>query len=427
MPRELRQNYKAEKLMSNKNLPFTFEEILTIAEQFGTPFHIYDEAAIRANARRLIKAFAWNSGFKQYFAVKATPNPTLMGILKEEGFGMDCSSLPELLLSEKIGVTGENIMFTSNDTPHEEFVKARELGAVINLDDITHIDFLEQSAGLPELVCCRYNPGQLKDGNAIIGNPEDAKYGFTRKQLSEGYRRLKEKGVRRFGLHTMVASNELNPQYFVETAEILFNTVVDLARELDITFEFVNIGGGIGIPYRPEESAVDLEEVAKGVERVYQQRLIGEGYPALKLFMECGRMVTGPYGYLVTRVRHIKETYKRFAGLDACMADLMRPALYGAYHHISVPGKRELPAEIRYDVTGSLCENNDKFAIDRMLPELEPGDLLVIHDAGAHGHAMGFQYNGKLRSAELLLKPDRSVEMIRRAESIEDYFATLKF
>ncbi len=424
---KLRQNYKAEKLMSNKNLPFTFEEILNIAEQFGTPFHIYDEAAIRANAHRLIKAFAWNSGFKQYFAVKATPNPTIMEILKEEGFGMDCSSLPELLLSEQIGVTDEHIMFTSNDTPVEEFVKARELGAVINIDDITHIDFLEQSAGLPELVCCRYNPGQLKDGNAIIGNPEDAKYGFTRKQLSEGYHRLKEKGVRRFGLHTMVASNELNPQYFVETAEILFNTVVELARELDITFEFVNIGGGIGIPYRPEESAVDLEQVAEGVERAYQQRLIGEGHPALKLFMECGRMVTGPYGYLVTRVRHIKETYKRFAGLDACMADLMRPALYGAYHHISVPGKTKLPAETRYDVTGSLCENNDKFAIDRMLPELEPGDLLVIHDAGAHGHAMGFQYNGKLRSAELLFKPDRSVEMIRRAESVEDYFATLNF
>ncbi|MFO7936980.1 MAG: diaminopimelate decarboxylase [Kiritimatiellia bacterium] len=413
--------------MSAKELPFTFEEISRIAEQYNTPFHIYDEAAIRANARRLLKAFSWNSGFKEYFAVKATPNPALMTILKEEGFGMDCSSLPELLLSERVGITGEDIMFTSNDTPADEFVKARELGAVINLDDITHIDFLDKSAGMPELVCFRYNPGSLKGGNAIIGNPEDAKYGFTREQLTEGYRLLKERGVKRFGLHTMVASNELNPQYFIETAEILFDVVKEISAELGITFEFVNIGGGIGIPYKPEEKPVDVEEVAAGVKKAYEDKITAGGHPDLKIYMECGRMITGPYGYLVSRVRHVKKTYKCYAGLDACMADLMRPALYGAYHHISVPGKTDAPCNTKYDVTGSLCENNDKFARDRMLPELEPGDLVVIHDTGAHGHAMGFQYNGKLRSAELLLQADRSVRLIRRAETVDDYFATLNF
>ncbi len=413
--------------MPVKKLPFTFDEISRIADEYKTPFYIYDEGTIRANARKLLKVFSWNPGFKEYFAVKACPNPRLMEILKEEGFGMDCSSLPELLLSERVGVTGENIMFTSNDTPADEFVKAKELGAVINLDDISHIDFFEQCAGLPELVCFRYNPGALKGGNAIIGAPEDAKYGFTREQLSEGYRMLKERGVKRFGLHTMVASNELNAQYFIETAEILFDVVVEIAAELDITFEFVNIGGGIGIPYKPEDEPVDLDMVSEGVQRAYQEKIIDKGHPEMKLYMECGRMVTGPYGYLVSRVRHVKETYKRYAGLDSCMANLMRPALYGAYHYISVPAKIDVPCDTMYDVTGSLCENNDKFAIDRMLPRLEPGDLVVIHDAGAHGHAMGFQYNGKLRSAELLLCEDRSVELIRRAETIDDYFATLNF
>jgi diaminopimelate decarboxylase len=411
--------------MPLKTLPLTYEELSRIAEQCETPFYLYDESAMRANARRIIRAFSWNPGFRQYFAVKAAPNPRLMQILAGEGFGMDCSSLPELLLAERIGVTGERIMFTSNDTPAEEFVKARELGAVINLDDISHIDFLEKCAGLPDLVCCRYNPGVLKGGNAIIGHPEDAKYGFTREQLSEGYRRLRDKGVKRFGLHTMVASNELNSRYFVETAEILFDVASEIARELGIVFEFINIGGGIGIPYRPEQSAVDLEAVAEGVAQACRQRLTDKGHPEIRLYMECGRVITGPYGYLVARVRHIKETYKRYAGLDACMANLMRPALYGAYHHISVPAKAQQPCDTLYDVTGSLCENNDKFAIDRMLPRLEPGDLVVIHDAGAHGHAMGFQYNGKLRSAELLLREDRSVELIRRAETVDDYFATL--
>jgi len=340
---------------------------------------------------------------------------------------MDCSSLPELMLSQEIGVTGESVMFTSNDTPADEFIKATAMGAVINLDDLSHIPFLEACAGLPELVSFRYNPGPLKGGNAIIGNPEQAKYGFTREQLFDGYRQLKAKGVKRFGLHTMVASNELNSQYFIDTAEILFDLVVALSDELGITFDFVNIGGGIGIPYRPEQVAVDLERVGEGVRAAYESRLLAKGHPALKLYMECGRMVTGPYGYLVSRVRHIKQTYKAYAGLDACMANLMRPALYGAYHHISVPAKADLPCDTVYDVTGSLCENNDKFAIDRPLPALEPGDLVVIHDTGAHGHAMGFQYNGKLRSAELLLREDGSVVQIRRAETPADYFATLDF
>lgn len=413
--------------MADKTLPFTLEFLEEITATHPTPFHLYDERGIRDNARRLKAAFAWNPGFREYFAVKACPNPFLMKLLKAEGFGMDCSSLPELLLSERVGVTGESIMFTSNNTPAEEFVKAKELGAIINLDDLSHIPFLEACAGLPELVCFRYNPGPLKGGNAIIGNPEQAKYGFTREQLFEGYRMLKAKGVRRFGLHTMVASNELNPQYFIDTAEILFDLAVEISREVGITFEFINIGGGIGIPYRPEQEPVNLERVGEGVRQAYASRLIGKGHPELNLYMECGRMVTGPYGYLVSRVRHIKKTYKIFVGLDACMANLMRPALYGAYHHITVPAKAGMPCDTVCDVTGSLCENNDKFAIDRALPELAPGDLVVIHDAGAHGHAMGFQYNGKLRSAELLLREDGSVVQIRRAETPEDYFATLDF
>jgi len=413
--------------MPNKTLPFTFDQIERIATTHPTPFHLYDEKGIRANARRLKAAFAWNAGFHEYFAVKACPNPFIMKMLKEEGFGMDCSSLPELQLSERIGVVGEGIMFTSNDTPADEFVKARALGAIINLDDLSHIPFLENCAGLPELICCRYNPGPLKGGNAIIGNPEQAKYGFTREQLFEGYRLLKRKGVKRFGLHTMVASNELNPQYFVETAEILFDLAVELSREVGITFEFVNIGGGIGIPYRPGQEPVDLERVSEGVRQAYEKRILGNGHPALKIYMECGRMVTGPYGFLVSRVRHIKKTYRTYVGLDACMANLMRPALYGAYHHVSVPAKEGLPCDMVCDLTGSLCENNDKFAVERKLPKLEPGDLVVIHDAGAHGYAMGFQYNGKLRSAELLLREDGSVVQIRRAETPEDYFETLDF
>ncbi|MDO4575724.1 MAG: diaminopimelate decarboxylase [Planctomycetia bacterium] len=413
--------------MSEKTFPLSLAELQELTRRFPTPFHLYDEKAIRQNARRVTQAFGRNPGFREFFAVKACPNPYLMKILKEEGFGADCSSLAELLLSERVGLSGDDIMFTSNDTPAEEFVKAKELGAIINLDDVTHIPFLEKVAGLPERVCLRYNPGPLKGGNAIIGKPEEAKYGFTREQLFEGYRLLLEKGVRRFGLHAMVASNELNPQYFIDTAEILFALAVALKEQLGISLEFINIGGGIGIPYQLDQQPVDLERVGQGIHEAYGCLLAPFGLEKIKLYLECGRMITGPYGWLVATVRHIKDTYKKYVGLDACMANLMRPALYGAYHHITVPGKENLPQDTMYDVTGSLCENNDKFAINRMLPKLEPGDLVVIHDAGAHGHAMGFQYNGKLRSAELLLREDGSVVEIRRAETVDDYFATLDF
>jgi diaminopimelate decarboxylase len=411
--------------MVSKELPFTKEKITEIIKQYPTPFHIYDEEAIISNSRKLKEAFSKVNGFKEYFAVKALPNPYIMKLLKNEVFGADYSSLPELLLAEKTGITGENIMFSSNDTPAEEFVKAKELGAIINLDDISHIEYLEETAGLPEIVCCRYNPGPLKEGNAIIGNPEEAKYGFTREQLFEGYRMMKEKGVKRFGMHTMVASNELDPAYFIETAKILFELIAELSNELDIRFEFVNLGGGIGIPYRPEQEPVPYDVIAKGVAKAYDEIIKANNLHPLKIFLECGRVITGPYGYLITSVRHLKHIYKDYVGMDACMANLMRPALYGAYHHITVLGKEHEEHEMLYDVTGSLCENNDKFAIDRLLPEIEKGDILAIHDAGAHGHAMGFNYNGKLRSAELLLRPDGSFVQIRRAESIDDYFVTL--
>lgn len=411
-----------------KILPFTQQQILDIAEKYPTPFHIYDEVAIRQNARRLLKAFAWAPGFKEYFAVKACPNPYIMKILMEEGFGADCSSLPELLLAEKVGLVGRDIMFSSNNTPAAEFIKARQMGSIINLDDISHIPFLEECAGIPDLICFRYNPGPLrKTGTSFIGNPEEAKYGFTRDQLFEGYRIMRDKGVRKFGLHTMIASNELNPQYFVETAEMLFDLVVEISTRLEIHFDFINIGGGIGIPYKPGQDAVDFDVVSQGIERAYQNKIVLNGLDPLKLFMENGRMITGPYGYLVSTVLHKKNTYKQYVGLDACMANLMRPALYGAYHHITVLGKDDEPHEHIYDITGSLCENNDKFAIDREMPLIDIGDIVVIHDAGAHGHAMGFNYNGKLRSSELLLRENGKVKLIRRAETVDDYFSTLDF
>jgi diaminopimelate decarboxylase len=413
--------------MTEKAVPFTKSQIEAISKIHPTPFHIYDEQAIRSNARRLKEAFSWAPGFLEFFAVKATPNPYILKILKEEGFGADCSSLPELVLAERVGLTGELVMFSSNDTPFEEYQKAREIGAIINLDDISHIPYLERHAGIPETLCFRYNPGPLREGNAIIGKPEEAKYGFTKPQLLEGYRAVRDKGVRRFGLHTMVASNELNPYYFVDTAKMLFDLVIEIHRSLGVRIEFINIGGGIGIPYRPEQDAVDVRVVSEGIRRAYDDMIRPAGLHPLKLFMEMGRMITGPYGYLVTRVRHLKETYKKYVGLDACMANLMRPAIYGAYHHITVLGKEDGRLEMTCDVTGSLCENNDKFAINRQLPKVQVGDFLVIHDAGAHGHAMGFNYNGKLRSAELLLKADGSVQQIRRAETIEDYFHTLDF
>ncbi len=412
----------------NKLPPFSKTQIeQIIAAGNPTPFHLYLEKPIRENAKRLTKAFAWNDGFREYFAVKATPNPHILKILREEGFGADCSSMPELLLAEKVGITGEGIMFTSNDTPANEFVKAKELGAIINLDDISHIPFLEKAAGIPELICFRYNPGPLREGNTIIGKPEEAKYGLTKPQLFEAYKTMRDKGVKRFGIHTMVASNELNPDYFVATAEMLFDLVAELSAALGITFEFINIGGGIGIPYKPEQQSVDLERVSAGIKAKYEEKITGKGLPPLRLYMENGRMITGPYDYLITRVLHLKHTYRNYVGVDACMANLMRPALYGAYHHETILGKEHAPADHIYDVTGSLCENNDKFAIQRNLPHVEVGDLIAIHDAGAHGYAMGFNYNGKLRSAELLLKEDGSVKKIRRAETVDDYFSTLDF
>ena len=420
-----------------RKLPFDKAKLEEIAAKWPTPFHIYDAKAIRDNAKRLKKAFAWNKGFREYFAVKAAPNPYLMKLLKEFDIGSDCSSMAELVLAEKVGNVGEHIMFTSNDTPDEEFRKAWELGAIINLDDITHwtrlyeaiSDFKSQIAeeSNDRIFCCRYNPGPLKGGNAIIGKPEEAKYGFTREQLFECYRQMRDAGVRRFGLHTMVASNELDPEYIIDTAKMLFDLGADIHQQLGIDFEFVNIGGGIGIPYKPDQKPMDLEYVGKGIEAAYKACVAERGIKPLKLYMECGRCITGPYGYLVARVRHIKNTYRMYAGLDACMSNLMRPALYGAYHEIVVPGKENCGDTTTYDVTGSLCENNDKFAIQRVLPLLERGDLVVICDAGAHGHAMGFQYNGKLRSAELLLESDGSVKEIRRAETLDDYFATLDF
>ena len=415
-----------------RKLPFDKAKLEEIAAKWPTPFHIYDAKAIRDNAKRLKKAFSWNKGFREYFAVKAAPNPYLMKLLKEFDFGSDCSSMAELELAEKVGNVGESIMFTSNDTPDAEFRRAWELGAIINLDDITHWECVLKAIPQPadfenRVFCCRYNPGPLKGGNAIIGKPEEAKYGMTRLQLFECYARMKAAGVKRFGLHTMVASNELDPNYIIDTAKMLFELAAAISAELGIDFEFVNIGGGIGIPYRPDQKAMDLEIVGDGIEKAYKETVVAAGLKPIKLFMECGRCITGPYGYLVSRVIHLKNTYRLYAGLDACMSNLMRPALYGAYHEIVVPGKEESGETSIYDVTGSLCENNDKFAIQRMLPVLAIGDLVVICDAGAHGHAMGFQYNGKLRSAELLLEADGSVKQIRRAETLDDYFATLDF
>ena len=413
--------------MSLKKLPFTVDQLKSIAAVHPTPFHIYDKKAIVENARKFKAAFSWNEGFKNYFAVKATPNPYILQILKKEGFGTDCSSHPELLLSEQSGILGEEIMFSSNDTPEYEFQTARKLGAIINLDDISHIEFLEKACGIPEVISFRYNPGKLRQGNFIIGNPEESKYGFTREQLFEGYPIVKQKGASRFGVHTFVASNELSSQFFIDTAHMLFDLAIDLYKEIGIRLEFINLSGGIGIPYQLDQEAVDLQALGNGVKKAYEEKLQPAGLTPMKIFMECGRMVTGPYGYLISKVLHLKNIYKKYVGLDACMADLMRPGIYGAYHHITVVNKQDSPLDHLYDVTGSLCENNDKFAIDRKLPEVEIGDLLAIHDAGAHGHAMGFNYNGKLRSAELLLHEDGQVQQIRRAETVADYFATLDF
>ncbi len=413
--------------LTPKKLPFSRATIERILADHPTPFHLYDEKGMRENAKRLKAAFDWVDGFREFYAVKACPNPSILKIMKEEGFGADASSMAELVLSERVGVTGEMVMFSSNNTPAAEFVKAKQMGAIINLDDLDHIAFLDRTAGLPELICFRYNPGPLRDGNVIIGKPEEAKYGFTRDQLLEGYRICRDKGVKRFGLHTMVASNELNIEYHVETARMLFDLVADLSQELDIHFDFVNLGGGFGIPYRPDQAGLDFEALSARIHELYDRAIVRRKLAPLSIYMESGRAMTGPFGYLVTRVLHLKHTYKDYVGVDACAANLMRPAMYGAYHHITVLGKEDSPADHVYDVTGSLCENNDKFAIDRKLPKIEEGDIVVIHDTGAHGHAMGYNYNGKLRSAELLLRSDGSVQPIRRAETLDDYFATLDF
>ena len=406
-----------------KILPFTKTKIKKIIQKHQTPFHIYDEKAIVRNAKNLTKAFSWNKGFREFFAVKALPNPHILQILKKEGFGADCSSLAELILAEKVGLRNEEIMFTSNTTTVAEYQKARELGAIINLDDITHIDFLEQNVGLPDLLSFRYNPGKLRKGGFFIGKPEEAKFGLTREQIFKAYKLAQAKGVKRFGLHTMIASNELEPDYFVETAKMLFDLCLELNKKMGITFEFINIGGGIGIPYKPGDKVFNLQDLSKGIKKIYLDMKMSP----LKIFMENGRVITGPYGYLVTQVIHTKDIYKKYLCVDSCMANLMRPGMYGSYHHVTVLGKENKSKTKIYDITGSLCENNDKFAIDRKLPNSEVGDILVIHDTGAHGHSMGFNYNGKLRSAELLLQANGEVKLIRRAETLDDYFATLNF
>jgi len=414
--------------------PFvTKAQLEEIISRYPTPFHIYDEKGIRENARALKAAFAWNPGYREYFAVKATPTPGILKVLKEEGCGCDCSSLAELLMSEKCGITGEGIMFSSNETPAEEYQLADKLGAIINLDDLTHVDYLEQAIGrIPEKISCRYNPGgvftlgeETHEGFQVMDNPGDAKYGMTRAQMAEAFTRLAAKGAREFGIHSFIASNTLSNDYYPALARILFQLAADLKQETGVHITFINLSGGVGVPYRPEQAGNDIFAIGEGVRQAYEEILIPAGMGDVALYTELGRFMLAPYGHLVTRAVHEKHIYKEYIGVDACACNLMRPAMYGAYHHITVMGKEDAPCDHKYDVVGSLCENNDKFAIDRMLPKIDMGDLLVIHDTGAHGHAMGYNYNGKLRSAELLLKEDGSVELIRRAETMEDYFATL--
>ena len=413
--------------------PFvTLEQLEKMTAEYPTPFHLYDERGIRENARRMKAAFAWNPGFKEYFAVKATPNPAILKILREEGCGTDCSSLTELMMSDRCGFTGSEIMFSSNDTPPEEFVLAAGLGATINLDDFTHIDFLKDTIGyIPETISCRYNPGgtfQLsssKEGFQVMDNPGDAKYGFTPAQLKEGFIKLKAMGAKRFGIHAFLASNTLSNEYYPTLAAILFKTAVELRDETGCDIKFINLSGGVGIPYHPDQPANDIAVIGEGVRKAFEEILVPAGMGDVSIFTELGRFMLGPYGCLVTRATHEKHTYKEYIGVDACAANLMRPAMYGAYHHITVMGKEDARCDHRYDVTGSLCENNDKFAVDRMLPRIDIGDLLVIHDTGAHGFSMGYNYNGRLRSAEILLKEDGSTALIRRAETPDDYFSTL--
>ena len=404
----------------------TKEQIAEIVKTYPTPFHIYDEKGIRENAKAVKEAFSWNPGFREYFAVKATPNPYIIDLMREFGCGFDCSSLTELMLAHAMGAGENEIMFSSNDTPAKEYAFADRIGAIINLDDITHIDFLEKTLGrLPETISCRYNPGGLfKMSNGIMDNPGDAKYGFTTEQLLEGMRILKQKGVKHFGIHAFLASNTVTNEYYPMLAKILFEQAVRIHQETGAHIAFINLSGGVGIPYRPDQEPNDIHAIGEGVRKVYEEVLVPAGMGDVAIYTEMGRFMTGPYGALVTTAIHEKHTHKEYIGVDACAVNLMRPAMYGAYHHITVLGKENAPCDHKYDVTGSLCENNDKFALDRMLPEIEMGDYLVIHDTGAHGYAMGYNYNGKLKSAELLLKENGDVKLIRRAETPEDYFRT---
>ncbi len=411
----------------SSNFPLSNQELKKLTEKFPTPFYLYDEKAIRENIRYFTKAFSIFPEFREYYAVKACPNPYILKILAEEGCGADCSSLPELMLSKMVGLKGDYVMFTSNETPASEYKYAFEEGDIINLDDITHIEFLEKSLGkLPETICFRYNPGPLKKGgNAIIGKPEEAKYGCTRDQLIQAYKICKDKGVKHFGLHTMVASNELNPDFFVDTAKIVFELSLEILEKTGVKIEFVDLGGGVGIPYREDQKKVDLEYVANKIHDLYEKLIVPAGLDPMRICFECGRPITGPYGWLITKAIHEKHIYREYIGTDACMADLMRPGMYGSYHELTVSGKENAPKDHVYDVVGSLCENCDKFAVQRPLPKIDMGDLLIIHDAGAHGRAMGFNYNGKLRAGELLMRENGDVIQIRRRETIDDLFATL--
>ncbi len=413
-----------------KKVPFvTKEQLDEIVKQYPTPFHLYDEKGIRENARRVYQAFSWNKGFREYFAVKATPNPYILKVLQEEGCGTDCSSLTELMMSDVCGFKGHDIMFSSNDTPAEDFKLASDLGAIINLDDISHIDFLEEVAGgIPETICCRFNTGgDFKISTSIMDTPGEAKYGFTREQLTEGFKKLKAKGAKNFGLHAFLASNTKTNEYYPALAKILFKTAVELKEETGAEVKFINLSGGVGVPYHPDEEPNDIIAIGEGVRKVFEEILVPAGMGDVAIFTEMGRFMLAPYGHLITKAIHEKKIFKDYIGLDACACNLMRPAMYGSYHHITVAGKEDAPCNHKYDVTGSLCENNDKFAVDRMLPKIDKGDYVIIHDTGAHGFSMGYNYNGKLRSAEVLLKADGSTQLIRRAETPSDYFATFDF
>ncbi len=412
----------------SSNFPLNNEQLKELVKKYPTPFYLYDEKAIRENMREFTKAFSIFPSFREFYAVKACPNPYILKILAGEGCGADCSSLPELMLSKMAGIKGKKVMFTSNETPAEEYQYAFKEGNIINLDDITHIEYLKNALGgkLPETMCCRYNPGAAKHGcNSIIGKPEEAKYGMTREQILEAYKIMKAEGVKHFGLHTMVASNELNPDFFVDTAKLVFELAVELKEKDDVRIEFTDLGGGLGIPYKPEQKKVDYNEIAQKIRKIYDEIIVPAGLDPLEICWECGRPITGPYGWLVSTAIHEKHIYREYIGLDSCMADLMRPGMYGAYHEVTISGKENAPKDHVYDVVGSLCENCDKFAVQRALPKIDIGDLVIVHDAGAHGRAMGFNYNGKLRAGEILMREDGSFVQIRRRETIDDLFATL--